>query len=70
MASNNYWMKLWFDILRDPKMGMLRDRLWRRVIELFLLAGQQGEDGLLPDVPTIAWQLNKSVQAINTDLKR
>ena len=32
MASNNYWMKLWFDILRDPKMGMLPDRLWRRVI--------------------------------------
>ena len=70
MASNNYWMKLWFDILRDPKMGMLPDRLWRRVIELFLLAGQQGEDGLLPDVPTIAWQLNKSVQAINTDLQK
>lgn len=70
MAQNNYWMKLWFDILRDPKMGMLPDRLWRRVIELFLLAGQQGEDGLLPDVPTIAWQLNKSVQAINTDLQK
>lgn len=70
MAANNYWMKLWFDILRDPKMGMLPDRLWRRVIELFLLAGQQGEDGLLPDVPTIAWQLNKSVQAINTDLQK
>jgi len=70
MASNNYWMKLWFDILRDPKMGMLPDRLWRRVIELFLLAGQQGEDGLLPDVPTIAWQLNKSVQTINTDLQK
>jgi hypothetical protein len=70
MAQNNYWMKLWFDILRDPKMGMLPDRLWRRVIELFLLAGQNGEDGLLPDVPTIAWQLNKSVQAINTDLQK
>ena len=70
MASNNYWMKLWFDILRDPKMGMLPDRLWRRVIELFLLAGQNGEDGLLPDVPTIAWQLNKPVTAIVTDLNK
>jgi hypothetical protein len=63
-------MKLWFDILRDPKMGMLPDRLWRRVIELFLLAGQEGEDGLLPDVPTIAWQLNKPVSAIVTDLQK
>ena len=70
MASNNYWMKLWFDILRDPKMGMLPDRLWRRVIELFLLAGQNGEDGLLPEVATIAWQLNKSVPAIVTDLNK
>ncbi len=70
MSSNNYWMKLWFDILRDPKMGMLPDRLWRRVIELFLLAGQNGEDGLLPEVPTIAWQLNKPVSAIVTDLNK
>ena len=70
MSSNNYWMKLWFDILRDPKMGMLPDRLWRRVIELFLLAGQNGEDGLLPDVPTIAWQLNKPVTAIVADLNK
>ena len=70
MASNNYWMKLWFDILRDPKMGMLPDRLWRRVIELFLLAGQNSEDGILPDVEEIAWQLNKSAQAINNDLEK
>ena len=70
MASNNYWMKLWFDILRDPKMGMLPDRLWRRVIELFLIAGEKGEEGLLPDVPTIAWQLNKPTTAIVTDLNK
>ena len=69
MATNNYWMKLWFDILRDPKMGMLPDRLWRRVIELFLLAGQEGEDGILPDVSEIAWQLNKSKNTIVADLK-
>jgi len=62
-------MKLWFDILRDPKMGMLPDRLWRRVIELFLLAGQQGEEGLLPNTSEIAWQLNKPEKAIITDLE-
>lgn len=63
-------MKLWFDILRDPKMGMLPDRLWRRVIELFLIAGQRGEEGLLPDVPEIAWQLNRSAQSITNDLEK
>ena len=67
--ANNYWMKLWFDILRDPKIGMLPDRLWRRVIELFLLAGQHGEEGKLPDISEIAWQLNKSIPAIKTDLE-
>lgn len=69
MAKNNYWMKLWFEILRDPKMGMLPDRLWRRVIELFLLAGQFGNEGSLPDEATIAWHLNKSVATIRNDLK-
>lgn len=62
-------MKLWFDILRDPKMGMLPDRQWRRVIELFLIAGQDGEDGLLPDISEIAWRLNRSTKTIITDLE-
>ena len=69
MAKNNYWMKLWFEILRDPKMGMLPDRLWRRVIELFLLAGQYGHEGSLPDEEQIAWLLNRSVTTIRNDLK-
>ena len=51
-------------------MGMLPDRLWRRVIELFLLAGQNGEDGELPSVAEIAWQLNRTVQVINADLQK
>jgi hypothetical protein len=68
--KNNYWMKLWFDILNDPKMGMLPDRLWRRVIELFLLAGQEGEDGLLPDIEIMAWTLKLSKSALEKDLER
>ena len=69
MASNNYWMKLWFDILNDPKMGTLPDRLWRRVIELFLLAGQNGEDGSLPDVKSMAWQLKLTEKVMLNDLQ-
>ena len=70
MAPNNYWMKLWFEILRDPKMGRLPDRLWRRVIELFLIAGEYGEGGVLPPVEDIAWTLNKTPAIINNDLNK
>ena len=35
-----FWIKLYHEILDDPKMGRMPDRLWRRTIELFLLAGE------------------------------
>ena len=53
----SYWIKLYHEILRDPKMGRLPDRAWRRTIELFLLAGEMGSDGILPAVADMAWQL-------------
>ena len=70
MAKNNYWMKLWFEILGDPKMGRLPDRLWRRVIELFLIAGQNGEEGKLPNLVDMAWQLKLSEKALQNDLEK
>lgn len=70
MAKNNYWMKLWFEILGDPKMGRLPDRLWRRVIELFLIAGQNGEEGKLPELVDMAWQLKLSEKALQNDLEK
>ena len=68
--KNNYWMKLWFEILGDPKMGRLPDRLWRRVIELFLIAGQHGEGGNLPALVDMAWQLKLSEKALQNDLEK
>lgn len=49
------WMKLYTEILEDPKMGRLSDRLFRRVIEIFLLARKTSEDGSLPSVSDMAW---------------
>lgn len=52
-----YWIKLYHEILHDPKMGRLPDNLWRRCIELFLLAGELGAEvdeddkGHLPPPP-------------------
>jgi hypothetical protein len=59
MASK-YWIKLYHEILEDPKMGRLPDNLWRRVIELFLLAGELDNEGELLDTEGIAWKLRLS----------
>jgi len=56
MASR-YWIKLYHEILDDPKMGRLSDSLYRRVIELFLIAGDYDKEGLLPSITDIAWRL-------------
>lgn len=68
--KSNYWMKLYFEILHDPKMSKLSDRQWRRTIELFLLAGEHELDGSLPPVEDIAWQLRTSVKALEIDLSK
>jgi hypothetical protein len=67
MASK-YWIKLYHEILDDPKMGRMPDRLWRRTIELFLLAGELNENGLLPEPRDIAWRLRLSDNDIAEDL--
>lgn len=67
--SNNYWIKLYHEILDDPKMGRLSDSAYRRCIELFLMAGRDGnDDGTLPDFDDIAWKLRVSNQQLQQDL--
>jgi hypothetical protein len=56
MASK-YWIKLYHEILDDPKMARLSDECWRRSVELFLLAGDHAKEGLLPAFADIAWRL-------------
>jgi hypothetical protein len=67
MASK-YWIKLYHEILDDPKMGRMPDRLWRRTIELFLLAGELDEEGLLPEVRDMAWRLRLDDDSLSDDL--
>ena len=56
-----YWIKLYDEILDDPKMGRLSDGAFRFCVNLFLLAGRQDErDGRLPAFGDIAWLLRLS----------
>lgn len=65
------WMKLYVEILDDPKMGRLSDRLFRRAIEIFLLTRKTCEDesGLLPSVSDMAWSFRISEAEMQSDLE-
>lgn len=64
------WVKLYHEVLHDPKMGRLTDNLWRRVIEVILLAGETGKDGLLPGLEDMAWTLRLSKEQLEADLQQ
>ena len=66
--STRFWIKLYIEILDDPKMGRLLNHLWRRAVELFLLAGRQGNDGALPPVEEMAWTLRLMEDKVLEDL--
>jgi len=67
MASK-YWIKLYQEILYDRKMVQLDDHLYRRLIECFLMAGEQNEGGYLPSLDDIAFVLRSTNEMIETDL--
>jgi len=66
----NYWIKLYLEILDDSKIAILPDRLWRRIIELFLLAGRYGKNGELPETLQLAWSLRTSTDELELELKQ
>lgn len=66
--AGNYWIKFYVEILDDPKMATLPDRLWRRFYELCLIAGRMNELGDLPEIKQIAWILRMSEDALQADM--
>ena len=66
--TTRLWVKLYLEILTDPKMGCLANHLWRRTVECILLAGQQNDDGALPPVEEMAWTLRLSQDKLLEDL--
>ena len=67
----DYWIKLYLEILDDPKMATLPDRLWRRTIEVFLLAGKLSKGtGMLPETRQLAWCLRMNSDDLELDLQQ
>jgi len=67
--KSHYWIKLYHEILDDAKMGRLEDRLWRRTIELFLMAGEEHNEGRLPSLADMAWRLRLDDDTLLEDLQ-
>jgi len=66
----DYWIKFYIEILEDPKMAVLPDRIWRRIAELFLVAGKMQNNGHIPDTRQIAWILRMRVDELEPDLEQ
>ena len=62
------YIKLYTKILDNPKTGKLKDRTWRIMIEVFLMAGETFDDGKLPDVSMLAWRLRRSEKDVRDAL--
>jgi len=67
MASK-YWIKLYHEMLHDRKVASLEDRLWRRAVEMFLLAGEKNEGGYLPPLVDMSWTLRADIEQLETEL--
>lgn len=64
-----YWVKLYTEIINDPKMGRLTDRQFRTCINLFALAGEIDQDGALPPIDDLSWRLRMQSADLAADLK-
>lgn len=64
-----YWIKLYTEILDDPKMGRLSDREYRTCITLFALAGREDNDGKLPPPVDMAWRLRMDSTELLEDMR-
>jgi len=64
-----YWIKLYHETINDPKIHRMQDWVFRRMIEFFLLAGMNDEDGLLQPVEDIAFHLRLSEDQVEEGLR-
>ena len=68
IMASKYWLKLYHEILSDPKMGVMSDRLWRRTVECFLAAGDEHNGGELPELAVLAYRLRMHPEELEADL--
>lgn len=70
MARPHYiYVRVYLDILDDPKVGLLPDSVKWRFISCLVLAGEVNEEGFLPDMPTAAFRLRTTEETLRSELQ-
>jgi hypothetical protein len=64
------WIKLYTEVLHDPKMHALTDRQFRACINLFALAGYTDKDGCIGTFEDIRFHLRLSRRDTESTIKR
>jgi len=67
---NRHWIKLWLELLDHPSYGPLPDDLWRVVVELWLVAGEEDKDGKVPGTGALSWRLRRPENELETMLTK
>ncbi len=65
-----YWLKLYHEMVDDPKVAMLPDSSYRRFVECMLFAGELDEGGNLPPIELMAWRLHLDETSLAQDMSR
>ena len=63
------WLKLYVELLDDPKIGMMADWLFRKFIQILLVARERNQAGLLGPVSELAWRLRSSEDDVLSALR-
>lgn len=67
--GRTHWIKLYVEMIDDPKVGILPDAIKWRWVSALLLAGELNEDGFLPDVNDMAWRLHTNVETLQGEMR-
>ena len=67
--GRTHWIKLYVEMLDDPKVGLLPDAVKWRWVSSLLLAGELNEDGYLPDINDAAWRLHTNVETLQGEMR-
>jgi hypothetical protein len=63
------WLKLYVEILDDPKIGLMPDWLFRKFVQFLCVAQERNLSGLLGPVSELAWRLRSSEEDVLSALR-
>jgi len=67
--SRKHWIKLYVEMLDDPKIGLLPDSAKWRFTSALLLAGETNEGGFLPEIEHAAWRLRIAPETLQSEMR-